>query len=94
MSVRIIGSKTRGEMEREWSELLGSALTKRGKLPPGDGWLTFDQLVEAHKIAPGTLRKAIRELRAQKKIEVFDGADVVNGSVSRKVWYRKIGGAA
>lgn len=84
----------KSEPSDTWAELLRGELAKKGKLPVGNGWLTFDQLVQVQQIPPGTLRRAIRGLRAENKIEVFDGAECVNGSLCRRVWYRPRGGAA
>lgn len=78
-------------MEQEWAELL-QGVAKSGKTPPGKGWMTFDEVRAKHGLSENKGRRAIRELRANGKIEVYRGAVVVDGVTHPKVWYRPKGG--
>jgi DNA-binding FadR family transcriptional regulator len=73
-----------------WAELLRGALAKRGNLPDGEGWRTFDQLVAEQGVTNHALRKAIKALRNDGRLEVFNGAEVVDGTTARRVWYRPL----
>jgi len=74
-----------------WIKTLEGINVKQGKLPPGDGWLTFVELREEHDIGDNKLRKLLQEGVDNNEIEFFEGTKAnATGRLTRSVWYRPI----
>lgn len=74
----------------DWAALLRSALNEKQKLPPGKGWLTFDELREEWGCAKGRTYDLIQQLG--DRLERFEGQRTLStGKLARTVWYRPKG---
>ena len=74
-----------------WIKTLEGINIKEGNSPPGDGWMTFNELKEEHSLGDNKLRKLIKEGIVTKEIDFFEGTRPnTTGRLTRSIWYRPI----
>lgn len=67
-----------------WSAFEAELKKKPEKRPPGEGWMTFEELRLKYKVAKSHLYRCLRVLPH----EVFNGFVTKDGRSVRSVWYR------
>ena len=71
------------ELEREYN-------TSKGKVPEGDGWMTFENIQKEMDCGIVKARRVIKKAKEDGRIEVFTGSEKSEtcGYLTRQVWYR------
>lgn len=73
-----------------WDKL-SEMLKVRGNVPAGEGWLTLVQIQSKYKSGNVRMRKILKQLVADGKMEVYYGSQVNSANrISSQVWYRPL----
>lgn len=80
--------RTSEQSDSEWAQAFQRVVASKEKLPPGEGWLTTDQLRQKIKLGNRRFYSALIQLRSTGAVEMFRGQQLRNGKCSPMVWYR------
>lgn len=72
-----------------WAEFSDKLVQSLEKRPPGEGWMTVEELAKRFNLTHNGATSMIK--RRRKMLEVFMGrAMATNGNVLAKAWYRPL----
>ncbi len=73
----------------QWAALLQKEMMSTGRLPPGEGWYTLQELRKSHGGSEKQVRTAVNKLVERGQAERFAGSKPGPSGLPRQcVWYR------
>lgn len=87
--------KASSSIDRAWAESFGAAIS-RPKLPQGEGWLTFREVLAKYKLGQNRTHEMLKELMDKGLMDKFTGCVRKGNRQVMQIWYRpaKLGAIA
>lgn len=79
--------KASSSIDRAWAESFGAAIS-RPKLPQGDGWMTFKEVLAKYKLGQNRTHEMLKELMDKGLMDKFTGCVRKGNRQVMQIWYR------